>query len=213
MGIEPGDPVVPDSPFLALNGTGNYLGKAWDDRIGLAVLVEAMRRTATLPHANQLFYVATTQEEIGLRGARTASQVVKPEIGIALEGGITGDTFLGHPEETQGKLGAGPGLFLYDSSTITNRKMVAFVRQTAAAKNLPLQTDLVQGYGDDSAEMQTSNGGTPTVNLVVPIRYTHAHNGIVNRQDFDQTVDLVVAMLTKLDAKTVQELRDFTPKP
>ena len=213
MGIEPGDPVVPDAPFTVLNGTKNYLGKGWDDRIGCAVLIEAMRRTASLPHANQLFYVATTQEEIGLRGARTAAQTVKPDIGIAIEGGITGDTAGARPEETQAKLGAGPGMFLYDSSTIPNRKMVAFTKQTAAAKGLPLQADLVQGYGDDSAEMQTTNGGTPTINLVVPVRYTHAHNGIVNRQDFDQMVDLVVAMLVQMDSKTVQSLRDFTPAP
>ncbi|GAC1432159.1 MAG: M42 family metallopeptidase [Acidobacteriaceae bacterium] len=213
MGVEPGDPVVPDSPFVAMNGTENYLGKGWDDRVGCAVLVEAMRRTAKLPHANQLFYVATTQEEVGLRGARTAVQTVKPEIGIAIEGGIAGDTFAGHPEETQAKLGAGPGMFLYDSSTIANRKMVALVKKTAAAKGLPLQADLVQGYGDDSAEMQMTNGGTPTVNLVVPVRYTHSHNGIMNRKDFDQMVELVVALVTEMDAATVEELRDFTPKP
>jgi putative aminopeptidase FrvX len=211
MGVEPGDPVVPDSPFLVMNGTGNYLGKGWDDRIGCAVLLEAMRRTASMPHANQLFYVATTQEEVGLRGARAAVNVVKPDIGIAIEGGITGDVPGDKPEETQVKLGAGPGMFLYDSSTIANRKMVAFTKKTAAAKGLPLQADLVQGYGDDSAEMQTMNGGAPTINLVVPVRYTHSHNGIVSRQDFDQTVELVVAMLVQMDAKTVQELRDFTP--
>ncbi len=211
LGVEPGDPVVPDSPFMVMNGTKNYLGKGWDDRIGCAVLLEAMRRTASMPHANQLFYVATTQEEVGLRGARTAAQVVKPDIGIAIEGGITGDFAGARPEETQVKLGAGPGMFLYDSSTIANRKMVAFTRKTAAAKGLPLQADVVQGYGDDSAEMQTMNGGAPTINLVVPVRYTHSHNGIVNRQDFDQAVELVVAMLVQMDAKTVQELRDFAP--
>src|SRR3981189_3470436 len=213
MGVEPGDPVVPDSPFLVMNGSGNYLGKGWDDRIGCAVLIEAMRRTASMPHANQLFYVATTQEEVGLRGARAAVNVVKPDIGIAIEGGITGDVPGDRPEETQVKLGAGPGMFWYDSSTIANRKMVAFTKKTAAAKGLPLQSDLVQGYGDDSAEMQTMNGGAPTINLVVPVRYTHSHNGIVNRQDFDQTVELVVAMLVQMDAKTVQELRDFAPAP
>jgi endoglucanase len=211
MGVEPGDPVVPDSPFMVMNGTGNYLGKAWDDRIGCAVLLEAMRRTASMPHANQLFYVATTQEEVGLRGARAAVNVVKPDIGIAIEGGITGDVPGDRPEETQVKLGAGPGMFLYDSSAIANRKMVAFVRKTAAAKGLPLQSDLVQGYGDDSAELQTMNGGAPTINLVVPVRYTHSHNGIVNRQDFDETVELVVQMLVQMDAKTVGELRDFSP--
>jgi putative aminopeptidase FrvX len=213
LGVEPGDPVVPDSPFLVMNGTGNYLGKGWDDRIGCAVLLESMRRTASMPHANQLFYVATTQEEVGLRGARAAVNMVKPEIGIAIEGGITGDVPGDRPEETQVKLGAGPGMFLYDSSAIANRKMVAFTRKTASAKGLPLQADLVQGYGDDSAELQTMDGGAPTINLVVPVRYTHSHNGIVNRQDFDQTVELVVQMLVQMDAKTVEELRDFSPAP
>ena len=211
MGIEPGDPVVPDSPFEVLNGSENYLGKAWDDRVGCAVLVEAMRRTAKSGHPNQLFFVATTQEEIGLRGAKTASDVVKPDVGIAIEGGITGDVYGGHPEETQEKLGAGPGLFLYDSSTLPNRKLVALVKKTAAANHIPLQLDLVQGYGDDSAAMQASNGGTPTVNLVVPVRYTHAHNGIMNRGDFDHMVDLVVDLLNGLDAKTVEAIRDFAP--
>jgi putative aminopeptidase FrvX len=213
MGVSPGDPVVPDSPFLVMNGSKNYLGKAWDDRIGCAVLLEAMRRTAAMPHANTLLYVATTQEEVGLRGGRTASQTVKPDIGIAIEGGITGDAGGARPEESQVKLGAGPGMFLYDSSAIPNRKVVAFVRKTAAAANIPLQADLVQGYGDDSAEIQMNNGGTPTINLVVPVRYTHAHNGIVNRQDFDETVDLVVALLTHLDQATVTALRDFAPQP
>lgn len=211
MGVAPGDPVVPDAPFMVLNGSKNYLGKAWDDRIGCAVLIEAMRRTAAMAHPNQLFYVATTQEEIGLRGARTATQVVKPDIGIAIEGGISGDTPGARPEETQARLGNGPGMFLYDSSTLPNRKLVAFTRRIAAENKLPLQADLVQGYGDDSAEMQLNNGGTPTINLVVPVRYTHAHNGVVNRQDFDQMVELVVAMLMQLDARTVSQLRDFAP--
>ena len=212
MGVSAGDPVVPDSPFTVMNGSKNYLGKGWDDRIGCAVLIEAMRRTMAMPHPNTLLYVATVQEEVGLRGGRTASQNVKPDIGIAIEGGITGDTAGARPEETQAKLGAGPGMFLYDSSAIPSRKMVALVRKTAAAKGIPLQADLVQGYGDDSAEIQMNNGGTPTINLVVPVRYTHAHNGIVNRGDFDGMVDLVVALLMQMDQKTVDGLRDFAPQ-
>ncbi len=215
LGLEPGDPVVPDSPFLVMGGTidgsPNYLGKAWDDRVGCAVLLEAMQRMAKLPHANQLFFVATTQEEIGLRGAKTAADVVKPDIGLAIEGGIAGDTFLGHPEETQAKLGAGPGIFLYDTSALPNRKLVDLVKRTAAAKGIPLQLDLVQGYGDDSSMIQESSGGVPTLNFVVPVRYTHAHNGIINRGDFDRMVDLMVAVLQQLDAKTAEQLRDFTP--
>ena len=211
MGIGPGDPVVPDAPFTVMNGTNNYLAKGWDDRVGCGVVVEAMRRLSTLPHANQILWTITTQEEIGLRGAHTAADVVKPELAIAIEGGITGDVFPGRPEETQSRLGAGPGIFLYDSSALPNRKLTQLIKQTAAEKKLPLQQDLVQGYGDDSAELQKSNGGVPTVNLVVPIRYTHSHNGIMNRRDFDQMVDLLVAVLQKLDAPTVAKVRDFTP--
>ena len=210
LGIEPGDPVVPDSPFQVMNGTQDYLGKAWDDRIGCAVLIQAMQRMAKRPHANQLFFVATTQEEIGLRGARTAANLVKPDLGLALEGGIANDQG-GHLEETQAHLGGGPGIFLYDSSAIPNRKLVRFVENSAKTNNIPLQLDLVQGYGDDSSEMQESGTGAPTLNLVVPVRYTHAHNGIVNRHDFDQTVDLMVELLEHLDQATVDRIRDFTP--
>ncbi len=211
MGISPGDPVVPDSPFIVLNGTDNYLAKAWDDRVGCAVIIEAMQRLQSQPHPNQIFWTITTQEEIGLRGAHTAADVVKPDLAIALEGGITGDVFGGHAEETQVRLAAGPGLFLYDSSALPNRKLVAFTKAVASSKSIPLQLDLVQGYGDDSAELQKAVGGVPTVNLVVPIRYTHSHNGIMNRKDFDQMVDLLVTILQKLDAPTVEKLRDFAP--
>jgi endoglucanase len=211
LGIAPGDPVVPDAPFTVLNGTGNYLAKAWDDRVGCGVVIEAMRRLATLPHANQILWTVTTQEEIGLRGAESAAAIVKPDVALAIEGGITGDVFPGRAEETQVKLGAGPGIFLFDSSALPNRKLTALIKDTAAQKRLPLQTDLVQGYGDDSAELQRSNGGVPTINMVVPIRYTHSHNGIMNRRDFDQMVDLLVAILQRLDGPTVAKIRDFTP--
>jgi len=96
MGLSPGDPVTPDSPFLVLNGANNYLGKAWDDRVGCAVIVEVMRRLSTQPHPNQIVYAITTQEEIGLRGAHSAADAVKPELGLALEAGITGDVFPGN---------------------------------------------------------------------------------------------------------------------
>ena len=212
LGIGPGDPVVPDSPFVALPG-GRYLGKAWDDRVGCAVVIEALRRLRATGHPNQLFVAATVQEEVGLRGARTAADLVKPDIGIAIEGGITGDSPGRNPEETQAVLGGGPGLFLYDSSTLPNRRFVAMVGDVAAAKGIPLQKDLVQGYGDDSAAIQATAGGVPTINLVVPARYTHAHNGIIDRTDFDRTVDLVVALIQRLDASTVARLRSFAPEP
>ena len=212
MGLEPGDPVVPDAPFAVMNGTQNYLGKGWDDRVGCAVVIEAMKKLAHAPHPNQIFWVATVQEELGVRGAHTSSEIVKPEIGIAIEGGVTRDAPGVHAEEAQELLGGGPAIFLYDSSALPNLKLVSLIKQTAKERAIPLQSDLIQGYGDDSSEMQKSNGGAPTVNMVVPVRYTHSHNGIMNRGDFDKMVDLLVAVLQKLDAKTVANLRDFTPQ-
>jgi putative aminopeptidase FrvX len=211
LGIEPGDPVAPDAPFAALNGSQRYLGKAWDDRVGCAVVIEVMRRLAAEGHRNILIVAATTQEETGVRGAHTAADVVHPDIGIAIEGGVAGDVPGARPEETQARLGAGPGVFLYDSSEQPNRRLVSLIRETAKIEKIPLQFDLVSGYGDDSSAIQASNGGVPVVNIVVPVRYTHAHNGIMDRSDFDRTVDLIVALIKRLDSATVKRVRDFTP--
>jgi putative aminopeptidase FrvX len=213
MGISPGDPVVPDAPFTVLNGTNNYLAKAWDDRIGLAVLIEVMRRLEHTSHANTIYYAATVQEEIGLRGGQTAAAIVKPDIGIALEAGVVKDVPGVQAEEAQETLGGGPGVFLYDASALPSRKLVAFVKETAAAASIPLQFDFITGYGEDGAAIQKTDGGAPIVNLVIPTRYTHAHNGIINRADFDHMVDLVTAMVTKLDAPAVARLRDYAPAP
>jgi endoglucanase len=212
MGVAPGDPIVPDAPFVVLNGSQNYMGKGWDDRVGCAIILDVMRRLAKSSHPNQLFYAATVQEEVGLRGAHTSAEMVKADVGIALEAGVTRDVYGVHPEEAQEVLGGGPGLFLFNSSQLPNRKFVALARQTAKEKSIPLQDEFVVGYGDDAAEIQKSNGGAPTITLVVPVRYTHVHNGIINRQDYDRTVELLVAIIQHLDAATVKQLRDFSPQ-
>jgi len=212
MGIEPGDPIVPYSPFEVLNGTSRYLGKAFDDRVGCALLIEVMKRLEHVSHPNQLFYAATVQEEVGMRGAVTASQVIKPDIGIVLEAGIVKDTPDVEPGEAEEVLGGGPAYFLYDESAIPNRKLVTFVKNVAAKNSIPLQYDLVEGYGEDGASIQMSNGGVPIINLVVPIRYTHSHNGIISRHDIDRMADLLVAMIMNLDSKTVANIRNFAPQ-
>lgn len=210
MGIEPGDPVVPDAPFEVMNGTQNYLSKAWDDRIGCAILIEVARHFAHAPHPNQIFYAATVQEEIGLRGAITSTEIIKPDIGLAFEVGITKDSPGMGPEEAQEILGGGPGVFYFDASALPNLKMISFTKDIAAAHSIPLQYDLITGYGEDAAAIQKSNGGVPAENLVVPTRYTHAHNGIINRADFDRMVELVIGMIEKLDAAQVARIKDFS---
>jgi putative aminopeptidase FrvX len=210
LGVSVGDPIVPDSTFAILNGTQNYMGKAFDDRVGCAIIIDVMNRLAHAAHPNQLFYAITVQEETLLSGARASAELIKPEVAIVLEGGVTNDTPGLRPDLAQETLGGGPAVFLYNPSEMPNRKFLALARQTALEKSIPLQEEVVVGYGDDSSEIQKSNGGVPTITLTVPIRYTHAHNGIMNRSDYDRAVQLLLALIQKLDTQTVKQLRDFS---
>ncbi|HEV2176980.1 MAG TPA: M42 family metallopeptidase [Terriglobia bacterium] len=210
MGIRPGDPIVPSTAFTTL-ANNRYAAKAWDDRIGLMILVEALNRLkkegATTPNA--LYLTGTVQEEIGLRGATTTANTIKPDLGIALEVGIAADYPGSTPDQAEERLGLGPAVFAYDNSVLPNVKLREFFRLVAREKNIPLQTDLVVGYGEDAAVMQRYGTGTPVINFVVPTRYTHTATGVIDRRDFDQAVDLLVEVLKRLDAKTVAEIAHF----
>ena len=210
LGISPGDPVSPYSPFTVLNGSRRYIGKAFDDRAGCAVLVEVLRRLASEPHPNQLFAAATVQEETGLRGAHTAAHLVHPDVGIAIEGGVTADLPNSQADESQSRLRGGPAIFLYNHFEQPNQRLVSLIRRVAKEENIRLQFDLVEKYGDDSAEMQSAGDGAPTICIAIPVRYMHAHNGVLDREDFDRTVELVVALIKRLDAGAVASLKDFS---
>ncbi|MGH9494667.1 MAG: M42 family metallopeptidase [Candidatus Sulfotelmatobacter sp.] len=212
LGLSPGDPVVPVSPFVML-ANQRYLGKAWDDRVGCAVILEAMRRLQHEAHPNQISYAATVQEEgsIEMRGAMTSAHIIDPDIGIALEVGIPNDLPGTDPDASQETLGGGPGVMLYTFSELPNRKLVDFLKQTAAEKHIPLQFDFVPGFGDDAGAIKLNKTGVPVTTLLVPARYTHTHNGIIDRADFDRTVDLLVTLLQKLDKATVARIKSFEP--
>ncbi len=209
LGIRPGDPIAPDSTFTVLNGGDLYLAKAWDDRLGVGLMIEVMRRLKSTAPPNTVFGVATVQEEIGLRGAHTSSYQVQPDIGINLESGVAGDYPGIKQEEAQERVGDGPTIFLHDSSMLPNLKLRDLFLEVAEEKEIPLQFNVLSGYGEDGAEMQRAHGGTPTVNIAVPVRYLHSHNGIISRKDFDRAVDLVVAVIQRLDSTTVEQLKSF----
>ena len=212
LGISPGDPVAPVSDF-ALLANNRYLAKAWDDRIGCAVMLEVMRRLEKTPHPNQVFYAATVQEEgsAEMRGAQTSARLIKPDLGFSLEVGIPNDVPGPGPDAAQEVLGGGPGMMLYTFSELPNRKLVAHVKEIAAAQHIPLQFDFVPGFGDDAGAIKLYNIGVPVTTILVPARSTHAHNGIIDRADFDRTVDLVVALIESLDDATVSRLKSFAP--
>ena len=209
LGVRPGDPIAPASTFERLNGGDLLLGKAWDDRAGLAVMTGVMERLKETDLPCELFAVSTVQEEVGLRGAHTSSNLVKPDLGINLESGVAGD-YPGITEyEAQEKLGAGPAVFLHDSSMLPNLKLRDLVSKTANENNIPLQYNVLSGYGEDGAEMQKSEGGTPVVNITVPTRYLHSHNSLIDYRDVENAIDLVSRLVQKLDQETVSEISKF----
>jgi putative aminopeptidase FrvX len=213
LGITPGDPVVPVSDFAVL-ANNRYVAKAWDDRVGCAVMLEVARRLAKTPHPNQVFYAATVQEEgsVEMRGAQTSARIINPDIGFSLEVGIPNDVPGPGTEAAQEVLGGGPGMMLYTFSELPNRKLVSHVKEVAAAQHIPLQFDFVQGFGDDAGAIKLNNTGVPVTTILVPARSTHAHNGIIDRADFGRTVDLVLALIQSLDAPTVARIKSFTPQ-
>ena len=210
LGIRPGDPIAPWSPFTVL-ANDRYAAKAWDDRVGLGVMLEAMKRIqqrgVQLP--STIYLVATVQEEIGLRGAATSVPLVNPDLGISIEAGVSADYPGARPEQAQERLGGGPGIFLLVSSMLPNTKLRDFFFKVAEAEGITLQADVLTGYGQDGAEIQTFDTGRPALNMTVPTRYLHSHTGIIDRRDFEGAVELLVAVLTRLDAQTIAELSSF----
>ena len=103
----------------------------------------------------------------------------------------------------------GPAIFLHDASMLPNLKLRDLFIDVAKEKEIPIQFDVLSGYGEDGAEMQKSRGGAPSINIAVPTRYLHSHYGIISRQDFDNTLELIVAVVQRLDTTTVQQLKSF----
>jgi putative aminopeptidase FrvX len=203
LDIRPGDPIVPDSSFAVMANPNLLLAKAWDNRIGCALAAETARRLVGAKHPNILYAVATVQEEVGLRGAKTSSSKVRPDVGIALDVGIAHDT---PGTEGDEKLGGGPLVVIYDATSIPNRRLRDLVIDTAHANKIPLQFEAVERGGTDAGRIHLSGEGVPSLSMGVAARYIHSHVSIIDRRDYEATVKLLVAVVKRLDRKTVEAL-------
>ena len=206
LGVRVGDPIIPRTSFTILANGKTYLSKAWDDRVGVATFVEAMRALAGQPHPNTVYGVGTVQEEVGLRGARTSGWTVDPDVVLVMEVGLAGDVPDMKPEEGQTKLGGGAALLAYDSSMIPNLRLRDLALETAEAAGIPYQMDVLPRGGTDGGPIHQERSGVPGLVIGVPTRHIHSHQGIIQRSDFDATVRLVVELVKRLDAKTVAGL-------
>ncbi|HOG47730.1 MAG TPA: M42 family metallopeptidase [Anaerolineae bacterium] len=206
LGVRVGDPIVPRTEFTVLAGGTTYLSKAWDNRVGCALVVAAFRALKGRPHANTLYGVGTVQEEVGLRGARTSAHAVDPDVGLVMEVAIAGDLPDMKPEEGATRLGGGVSLLAYDGSMIPNLKLRDLAIDTAQAAGIPYQIDLMPRGGTDGGPIHQNRSGVPGLVIGVPTRHIHSHQGIISRDDFDAAVRLVVALIERLDATTVAGL-------
>src|SRR5579859_3337573 len=206
-GIRPGDPIVPVGPFTVLSNPDLLLAKAWDNRIGCAIAVEVCRLLDKTAHPNILYSGATVQEEVGTRGAATLTHLAAPDVGIALDVGIAGDTPGIKPEEAQGRLGNGPVVMIFDGSLIPNTRLRNLVADVAEQEGLNLQYDWMPGGGTDAGRMALFGPGVPAVAIGVAARYIHSAVSIIIRSDFAQTAQLIAALVRRLDAATVAGLR------
>jgi endoglucanase len=203
LDIRPGDPIVPDSAFTVMANPNLLLAKAWDNRIGCAMAADVAKRLVGQKHPNTLFAVATVQEEVGLRGAKTVSSKVRPDVGIALDVGIAHDT---PGTEGDEKLGGGPLIVIYDATSIPNRRLRDLVIETAEKQRIPLQFEAVERGGTDAGRIHLSGEGVPSLSMGVAARYIHSHVSIIDRRDYEATVKLLVAVVKRLDRKTVESL-------
>ena len=205
-GVRVGDPVVPDSKFAVMANPKSYLAKAFDDRVGCALTIQALQTFAREPHPNTLYGAATVMEEVGLRGATTSADVVDPDVAIILESDIAGDVPGIKPEESAVKLGKGPSLVVFDARMIPNLKLRDLVVETAQELGIPLQLSALDGGTTDGAAIHLHKAGVPTVVLGVPARHIHSHTSIIHRDDYDNALKLLVAVVKKLYAATVAGL-------
>ena len=205
-GVRLGDPVVPAATFQVLANGKSYMSKAFDNRVGVALAIDALRHFSQAPHPNTLYGVATVMEEVGCRGAKTSAEVINPDVAIILEVDICGDVPGIEPEESDVKLGAGPTLSLLDARMIPNLGLRDLVIETARELEIPLQFSTMLGGATDGSQIHLHRTGVPTVVLGVPSRHIHSPASIIHRDDYDRALQLLVAVVEKLDEGTVAGL-------
>lgn len=203
MGIQPGDPIVPISPFTCMGNEDMYIGKALDNRVGCAICVETLKILKNAGHPNQLYIVGTVQEEVGLRGAQTAGTLIEPDIALAFEVAIAGDTPGIDENKAQAKLEKGPVVFLFDRSLIPNLRLRDLAISTAKEMGIDYQVDIMEGGSTDAGRISLIKSGVPSLCIGVPVRYIHSHTGVINVQDYYKAIELTTAIVSKLDAENV----------
>lgn len=205
LGVKPGDTVTPCEEFKVMADGKTLLGKAWDDRIGVAVGIEVLKELKKEHHKANVAFVGTVQEEVGCRGAQTAANLVKPDIAFAIDVTLSHD-LPGSPNEPC-KLGSGPALSIMDGSVIAHRGLFDFVEEIAKKHNIKYCYDMLTAGGTDSGKIHMTNDGVITMTISLACRYFHSHVSMINYDDFVNTVKLLTEVIKAIDKDTLQKLK------
>jgi len=165
--------------------------KTMDDRIGVAVAIQAMKKIKKPKH--DLYFVFTTQEEVGTRGAVTAAYGVEPDLAFAIDVTVAGDTPAYKNIDVH--LGKGPAIKIKDFWMISDQRIVRWMEATATALNIPYQREVLLAGSTDARAIQLSRAGVPSGCISIPCRYVHSTVEMVDMDDVENAVDLIAGML------------------
>lgn len=203
IGIKPGQQIVPICPFTPMANEKKILAKAWDNRYGCGLSIELLKELQGKDIPNILYSGANVQEEVGLRGAQAAANMIKPDLFFALDASpandMTGD------KNDFGQLGKGALLRIMDRSMITHKGMRELILDTAESNNIPYQYFVSQG-GTDAGRVHTSNEGVPSAVVGICSRYIHTHASIIHVDDYAAAKALLVKLVQLCDQSTVNTI-------
>jgi len=209
FGINLGDPIAPYSEFTSLRKEGLFMAKAFDNRVGIAGAIQVFQELEKETIDCKLVSAGTVQEEVGLRGAKTFANLVKPDVALVLEGPPADDIPGFSKADSQGKLGGGVQIRLFDPSAIGNPRLGRLVKKIAEREGIRHQVTVRRSGGTDAGSFHLTNEGIPSVVLGVPSRYIHSHNAIIQIEDYLDMVKLAKAIVRELDEAKVNELFNY----
>ncbi len=196
-GLEVGIPVILDGRFYDL-GNGRIVGISFDDRAGVAVMIRALQLLKNREIEGTIYAVATVQEEVGLRGARTSAFGISPDVGIAIDVTIAADVPGAQPHQKISELGKGPAITVMDATIIGNRKLNEIFEKVAEKLKIPLQKNILAKGGTDAGVIHLSKEGVPSTTLSIPTRYIHSAVEMVDLQDVENAAKLLAGVLEEI---------------
>ncbi len=205
MGINIGDPIVPDSQFSYDEKRGIFLGKAFDDRIGCACLIETMKRLVVEKLNVDVVGTFSTQEEAGLRGASVVANRVNPDLAIVFEGSPSDDKEV-PASLAQSVLKGGVQIRHMDQSYISNPEFIRHAHSIARKHNIKTQSTVRRGGGTNAGTISIAKSPIPVLVLGVPSRYIHTHYSYCALEDINSTIDIAVEVVKSLNCDSIDKI-------